>query len=91
MNLTQSKRIIEKYGVDESSGLAQQIRTLEKIINKRNNEMARMKADFLRIKMELQSSANNHKFMQIARPARTCINIAKKWLPTGKKQNSGGR
>lgn len=30
-----------------------------------------------RIKQELESAAANRKFMQIAQPARTCLNIIK--------------
>lgn len=75
-----SKHIIEKYNIDDQSDLARSIRSLEKSATKQQNEKARMKAAMLRIREEMKAPANNQKFMQVARPARTVLNLVKPFL-----------
>ena len=53
-------------------------------MNKENNRLksyiASFERDALKMQNELQSAANNRRFMQIARPARTCLNLLKPYI-----------
>jgi len=75
-----AKRIIEAHNIDEQSPLARSIRSLEKSATKQQNEKARMKAAMLRIREEMKAPASNRQFMQVARPARTVLNLIKPFV-----------
>ena len=80
MNTPISKSIIEKYNIDEQSDLARSIRSLEKSATKQQNEKARMKVAMVRIREEMKTPASNRQFMQVARPARTVLNLVKPFI-----------
>ncbi len=72
-----TNNIIEKHGIDPNSPLASSIRNLEKATIRQITKSSQIKSALARIEVELKPAASNQKFMQIAKPARTCLNIIK--------------
>jgi hypothetical protein len=75
----QTRDFIALHNLHEGSAEASFMRKLEKQNNALQAVVSKMKRDMKTIEAELRPAAFNQKSMQIARPARTCINIAKKY------------
>ena len=77
-----SNQLFELHQIDVNSDLATDIRRIEKQLNKSKLKLQSSKKLLNSIKTELQSTANNHRFMQVARPARTVLNLIKAYENT---------
>ena len=75
-----TKQIVEECSMFEGSKEAAFMRTLEKENNRLQGRVDAMKRDMAKMREELEPAAGNRRFMQIARPARTCLNIIKLYV-----------
>ena len=75
-----TKQIVEECGMLEYSTEAAFMRSLEKENNQLRGRMDAMKRDMAKVRDELEPAARNRHLMQVARPARTCLNIIRPYL-----------
>ena len=79
--------MLDDMGIASTAGLSLSERVNMAIkVERRRYSAAEFKTDsmrkaFAKITHELKHAAGNRKLMQVARPARTCINLAKPFLP----------
>lgn len=75
-----TKAFLERSNLREDSEEAQFMRGLEKESNRLRIELEAVKRDLRTMREELTGPAGNRRLMQIARPARTCLNLIEEHL-----------